>query len=78
MPQNLGGIVTRLNGSDAVDESPPETNAHGSLDPPLPGIGSDSVAAGNMINATFDVLSQLAAKAEGSSGAKGRQGAGGA
>ena len=41
----------------------------------VPGIGSEAVAAGNGVSATFDALSQLAAEAEGCGGAKGRQGA---
>ena len=41
----------------------------------VPGIGSEAVAAGNGVGATFDALPQLAAEAEGCGGAKGRQGA---
>ena len=41
----------------------------------VPGIGSDGIAAGNRITATFDALSQLAAEAKGSGGAKDWQGA---
>ena len=44
----------------------------------VPGIGSEAVTAGNGVGATFDALSQLAAEAKGSGGAKGRQGAGSA
>jgi hypothetical protein len=41
----------------------------------VPGIGSEAVAAGKGVGATFDALPQLAAEAKGCSGAKGRQGA---
>ncbi len=39
-------------------------------------MGSEAVGAGQGMAATFDALSQLAAEAKGSGGAKGRQGAG--
>ena len=41
----------------------------------VPGIGSEAVGAGTGLGAAFDALSQLAAEAEGSGGAKGRKGA---
>ena len=41
-----------------------------------PGIESGAVGAGNSVAAPFNALPQLAAEAEGSGGAKGRQGAG--
>lgn len=44
----------------------------------VPGIGSEAVAVGDGIGATFNALPQLAAKAEGSTGAEDRQGTGGA
>jgi hypothetical protein len=40
----------------------------------LPGLGSAAIAAGNGVGDAFDALPQLAAQAEGSGGAKGRQG----
>ena len=43
----------------------------------VPGIGSEAVGAGTGLGAAFDALSQLAAEAEGSGGAKGRKGTGG-
>ncbi len=43
----------------------------------VPGIGSEAIGAGTGIGVAFDALPQLAAEAEGSGGAKGRQGTGG-
>ena len=42
----------------------------------VPGIGSEAIAARNGVGAKFNILPQLAAKAEGSGSAKGRQRAG--
>lgn len=44
----------------------------------VPGIESEAVAVGNGVGAAFDPLPQLAAEAEGSTGAEDRQGTGGA